>query len=228
MDWVQQYIGMKYSPDQPRVPAGDPSGGQWAGGSGSSGLPTEQEAMSVRPWSDSSPQHATVVSEFVNSSVKIGGDIEGDRQALMGEIDRQISMLPSDHLNALGDVKVDVVHTIREYNGAERPSAGSYLWTTNQVHVREQYVAHAMNHELGHSLFDNGLSREAQAGWQRHWETHLRDMPSSRARASANEGFAECYKIFSQGVVRGRYGMGDATYDLMKDLFSGNPGRWQP
>jgi hypothetical protein len=41
-----QYLERKYSPDQPRVPAGNPDGGQWTSGGG--GGRSHSEISSVR------------------------------------------------------------------------------------------------------------------------------------------------------------------------------------
>jgi hypothetical protein len=42
LDLVLQRLRRKYSPDQPRVPAGNPDGGQWTSGGGSSARPAVQ------------------------------------------------------------------------------------------------------------------------------------------------------------------------------------------
>jgi len=49
LDLVLQRLRRKYSPDQPRVPAGNPDGGQWTSGGGGANRPAELRPVRPRP-----------------------------------------------------------------------------------------------------------------------------------------------------------------------------------
>jgi len=184
-----------FNPDQPRVPAGNPQGGQWMG----NGVPGGQVVYTTArasTWEEIEKTSSLFV--FGEGEAWTGAERKIAEQA-MTELNE---LKPFRHVTELVKVSGDDVKFIARSLGNGRVAVSqafltdSYLDTMNrQFGGRRGVLAHEIGHELA-----NILTREEQDGYSHLWVRTRDDWKKKHAEGTL--GFAKDYSNYDEIVLR--------------------------
>ncbi len=104
-DWVQTLLGKKYSPDQPRDPAGVPTGGRWTGTGGGTARyvsrnpsdPFSSDGWAAKPgdkmpaevWEDARNNPKVAAYDPATGNVYVGGHLE--HSAMLADLEPSLA-----------------------------------------------------------------------------------------------------------------------------------------
>jgi hypothetical protein len=201
---------VKYSPDQPRVPAGHSDGGQWTNGDGRDGGGSDAEFSPSRPGWHDYPSGPNLVcrGELRCSHEEIADQLArfslpgGDPSRPVADGNEYPVYLPGTDLYA-GDIRVAISDegltiTNRTLPGhiffdgvvvrsARQDSAGAWHVTTRGFGNNVEPGINLANQLVGPEIF-NHLDREMRANIERHHAKGLRALAVHRMDGSGRHG----------------------------------------
>ena len=188
--------GQDYSPEQPRVPAGEPEGGEWTvSGTGGMGLHEGGHVGEIRVRSNARASLRHAVAATIHRA--------GLRHALEAHPIGLLHFTPKTFVTKGGELQESKSAGV--YNRTDRsvqikPTRAEGSWgkvfTPGEIHSashaapsHDEAVARSMLHEIGHHLYHQDTQLKAQA--ERAFASHEKEIVNGKERFKGARGFTK-------------------------------------